>query len=245
MERLPDSNQKTIKLEATLYTPNATGKYPVFIFNHGLVSGFSRVKYDELANLMTSRGIAVIMPMRRGLGGSEGSQNQPRSCDIAINMAGVQHAIEDIDAAFAYVRSNPSLDAERVLLGGNSRGGVLALVYAARRKVAGLKGVINFVGTWGDDRSCRFDDINGTLFKEAGAGSEIPTLWLYGEGDGYNSDKSVKYYAETYRLAGGDLTFRLYAHDFWNGHKLLEKGSKFWLPDLIQFLDRINLVGTN
>ena len=105
MEGLPDSNQKTIKLEATLYTPNATGKYPVFIFNHGLVSGFSRVKYDELANLMTSRGIAVIMPMRRGLGGSEGSQNQPRSCDIAINMAGVQHAIEDIDAAFAYVRS--------------------------------------------------------------------------------------------------------------------------------------------
>lgn len=238
-----EGNDKVVKLEATLYTPRTTGKHPVLIFNHGLVSGFSRVKYDELAETMISRGIAVIMPMRRGLGESEGTQNQPHSCDTAINEAGVQHAIEDIDAALAYVRNNPSLDAEQILLGGNSRGGILSLVYAARRKTAGLKGIINFVGTWNDDRSCRFDDINGALFKEAGAGSTIPALWLYGEGDSYNSDKSVKDYAETFRLAGGNLTFRLYTHDFWNGHKLLEKGSKFWRPDVTRFLDRLNFAG--
>lgn len=78
------------------------------------------------------------------------------------------------------------------------------------------------------------------MFKEAGASSSIPTLWLYGEDDSYNSNNSVKGYAETFQLAGGNAIFRLYSHDFWNGHKLLEKGSKFWLPDLNQFLDRLN-----
>lgn len=212
----------------------------MFVFNHGLVSGFSRVKYDELAEMMVSRGIVVIMPMRRGLAGSEGSRNQPHTCETRINQAGVEHAIEDIDAVFAYVRANPALDANRILVGGNSRGGILSLIYAARRKPVGLQGVINFAGTWNNDRDCRFDDINDTLFKEAGFGSVIPTLWLYGEDDGYNSNNSVKGYAETFRRAGGNVTFRLYAHDFWNGHKLLEKGSKFWLPDLNQFLDRLN-----
>lgn len=237
-----ESDAKSIKLEATLYTPTGTGKHPLLVFNHGLVSGLSRVKYDELAEALVSRGIAVVMPMRRGLAGSEGSRNQPYTCDTTTNYAGIDHAIEDIDAVLAYVRSNASYDMKRVLIGGNSRGGILSLVYAARKKPEGLLGVINFVGTWSSERSCPFDDVNTPLLKEAGAGSSVPTIWLYGEGDTYNSDKSLRSYAEIFKQAGGKVSFHLYSHDIGNGHKLLENGKRFWRPDLDAFLESLGFL---
>ena len=42
-------------------------------------------------------------------------------------------AIEDVDAAMAYLRAQPWADPERVLVGGQSRGGILSVAYAAER----------------------------------------------------------------------------------------------------------------
>lgn len=230
-----------IKLEATLYVPKGSGPFPVLVFNHGYTGGTSRrIKYDALAQEFVTRGIAVVMPMRRGLASSGGSRNEPYTCDIGQNNRGVDHSIQDVDAVLAYVKETSFLDANRLLIGGQSRGGMLSLVYAARRPALPFKGVINFVGTWNGDRNC--SEIDELLFKEAGGLLKIPTLWLYGENDSYNSNQSIARYAEIFKNVGGDISFHLYKHDFWNGHNLLVKGAKYWSIDLDQFLDRLEFL---
>jgi pimeloyl-ACP methyl ester carboxylesterase len=121
------------------------------------------------------------------------------------------------------------------LLAGTSRGGILSVVYASRRPDS-VKGVINFVGIWNDDRC---PDINDQLFTEAARSIRTPTLWLYAEGDRMISKASAIRYSSSFQNNGGMLTFRLYSHDFGNGHALLLKGERFWLSDLDIFLSQL------
>ncbi len=227
-----------IKLDAVLYRPKGAGPFPVVIFNHGGTGGSRRnVRYPEVAQFFVDRGMAVLEPARRGINGSGGAPNDPTNCDVSENTRAVVHAMEDIDAVVAYAKSQPFLDASRLLIAGNSRGGVLSIVYAARRPDVPVKGVINFVGVWSRD-SCR-SPINDTHFSEAGSLLKSPTLWLYAERDSLTSSNSARSYAESFRKTGGDITFHLIPHDIGEGHFLLQRGSKFWLADFGRFLDRL------
>src|SRR5436190_23712554 len=67
------------RLEMRVYQPAATGRVPTLVFNHGSTGSgtnpavFTRsIDYPEVAQFFVERGWAVVMPARRGRGGSEG-----------------------------------------------------------------------------------------------------------------------------------------------------------------------------
>lgn len=226
-----------ITLDATLYRPPGNGPYPTVIFNHGYTGGSRRSPtFRALSEALVARGIAVLFPARRGINDSGGSSNEPATCDVGENQAGVVHALEDIDAVVAFAKAQPFLDSNRLVIGGQSRGGILSVIYAARRPNVPVKGIINFAGIWNDDRCAA---INDALFTEAAGALKAPNLWLYAENDRMTSDRSAKHYADIFRSGGGNLIFKFYAHDFGNGHSLVYNGSRYWLDDLGRFLDTL------
>ena len=116
---------------------------------------------------------------------------------------------------------------------GHSRGGLLSVVYAARRPGAVL-GVVNFSGGWHSDGCAA--DFNDYVYEKAGSASKVPALWLYAENDRLYSASSIKRYAATYERAGGQLFFRLYPPVGDDGHAL-PRHMELWEKDVAAFLD--------
>jgi predicted acyl esterase len=72
-----------VRLQMRTYLPAATGPLPTLVFNHGSTGSgrdtnlFARsIDFPALAQFFVGRGWAVVMPMRRGRGGSEGDYDQ-------------------------------------------------------------------------------------------------------------------------------------------------------------------------
>jgi dienelactone hydrolase len=107
--------------------------------------------YAVQAQYLLSRGYAVVVPMRKGRGQSEGTyaESEERSCDFATWAPGIASALEDLDGIIEYLAQQPYADMSRLLLAGQSRGGFLSVAYAAKGTYRNqVKGVINFVGGW-------------------------------------------------------------------------------------------------
>src|SRR5262249_45726619 len=137
---------KRITLEATLYRPVGDGPHAVLLFNHGSTGGgnvalSTTMRPSRQAQFFVERGFAVLAPMRRGRGASDGAHAEYEgTCNQDVLGAGLARAIEDVDAAMAYLREQAWADPERVLIAGQSRGGMLSVAYAAERPVA-VRGV--------------------------------------------------------------------------------------------------------
>lgn len=240
---------KEIKLEATLYKPTTgEGPFPVVIFNHGS-TGPGAIPATQTENpsgfgrYLNEKSIALLIPMRRGRGKSEGSYTERYDCSLYQSRNGIAYASEALDATIVFMRSQPWADMDKVVLAGQSRGGILSVIYAAE-KPGIAKGVINFVGGWMDDRCNQYagTDINVTLFREAGAKSKVPNLFLYSRGDSYYSDSSVQEYQVEFKKAGGDVESKLFTVDAGvNGHLLFYRFFRLWTPDTDAFLQRVGL----
>src|SRR5262249_50070220 len=135
----PGPEGKHLTLEATLYRPAGDGRRPALLFNHGAtgrgaVAATTTMRPSILAPFFVARGFAVLAPMRRGRGASQGVHaEQEGACQAALLDPGFARALEDVDAAVAYVRAQPWADPDRLLVGGQARGGILSVVYASKR----------------------------------------------------------------------------------------------------------------
>jgi dienelactone hydrolase len=241
------SGGKRITLEATLYLPEAEGPHPVLLFNHGSTGGGTvapsiTMRPRRQAQFFVERGFAVLAPMRRGRGASDGVHAEYEgTCARDVLDAGLARAIEDVDAAMAYLRSQPWADPTRVVVAGQSRGGILSVAYAAERSGT-VRGVINFAGGW---TSQRCDEggrgFNQATFASAGGRTHIPMLWLYAEEDGYYSAAWIRRYQEAFAQAGGVATFHLFPAFGADGHRLVDR-VELWKVAADDFLRRLNLV---
>jgi dienelactone hydrolase len=248
MQEKGTSTPKEIKLEATLYKPTGDGPFPVVVFSHGS-TGPGAIPATQTENpigfgwYLNQKGIALLIPMRRGRGKSEGNYTEPYECSLQQSRYGIAYASESLDATFNFMRSQPWADMSKVVLAGQSRGGMLSVVYAAQ-KPSIVTGVINFVGGWmGDGCTKRAGiDINTTLFREAGAKSRAPNLFLYALGDSYYFDASLEKYPAEFNAAGGDVESKLFTVDPGaNGHTLFYRFFKLWIPDVDAFLQRVGV----
>ena len=240
------SQGKRLTLEATLYRPAGDGPRPVLLFNHGSTGGGTvaptmTLRPSQQAQFFVGRGYAVLAPMRRGRGASGGaSQEYEGTCDPDVLGAGLARAVEDIDAAMTYLRSQPWADPGRVIVAGQSRGGILSVAYAAQRPGA-LRAVINFAGGW---TSQRCDEggrgFNEATFASAGQRARIPMLWLYAEEDRYYSGEWIRRYHEAFAQAGGVVAFHLFPAFGSDGHRLVDR-LEIWAPAVDQFLRQLNL----
>jgi len=242
----PGPGGKPATLEATLYRPAGKGPHPVLLFNHGSTGGGTvalsvTLRPSRQAQFFVERGFAVLAPMRRGRGTSDGAHAEHEgTCARDILGAGLARAIEDVDAAIVYLRSQRWADAERVLVAGQSRGGILSVAYAAERPRTVL-GVINFAGGWTSQRcDVASDGFNRATFASAGRRTRIPMLWLYAEEDGYYSATWVRRYYEAFALGGGIATFHLLPAFRSDGHHLVNR-IDLWGAPADDFLRRLNL----
>lgn len=237
--------ERFIRIEGTLFKPPGGGPYPVMIFNHGSSGGPIPAAYTEnpkaFGAYLVSKGVALLVPMRRGRGKSEGSnKEEPSPCTVEAARQGVRYASEAVDAVYEYLRQQPWASMERVILAGHSRGGVLASVYAAEHPGAAAA-VINFSGGWKNDK-CGAVDVNLALFDHAGSGAKVPNLFLYARGDAFYSDESMSSYAAAFKSAGGNVAFQLLELEKINGHQLFHRAIPVWQGKVDDFLQHVGIV---
>ena len=247
-ERTPLGATRDLRLEGFLYRPPAaSGPLPVLVFNHGS-TGAGRVaptstaqyRYPEVARFFVERGWAVLIPMRRGRGASDGEYLERYDCDRAILSEGVERGLADVDAALAYVRAQPWADPARLLLGGMSRGGLLSVVHPSRR-AATARGVVNFAGGWTVERCDVRTGFNADTFAAAGRAARLPMLWLYSENDRNYGPASVRAYHEGFVRAGGTATLAIFPPIGHDGHILLPGAVSTWQTTVHEFLVRLGL----
>jgi dienelactone hydrolase len=243
----PGPGGRRFTLEATLYRPAGAGPHPVLLFNHGSTGGGTvapgvTMRASRQAQFFVERGFAVLAPMRRGRGASDGAHAEYEgTCEAGVLGGGLARAIEDADAAMAYLRAQPWADPARMLIAGQSRGGILSVAYAAERPGT-VRAVINFAGGW---TSQRCDDagrgFNRATFAAAGGRTPVPMLWLYAEDDGYYSAAWIRRYHEAFAQAGGVATFHLFPPFGGEGHRLVDR-VEIWKAAADDSLRRLNLV---
>ena len=242
---------KPVRLELLLQKPPGAGPFPTVVFNHGSTGrgndpNLFRRSWSSVAvaTYFVERGWMIIFPQRRGRGASDGLYDEGfepdrsgYSCNTKISLSGVDRAVEDLDAVMMHVKSRPDVAVGRILLGGQSRGGILAIAYAGERPDS-LVGVVNFVGGWMGDRCTNAHAINTTTFKRGGKFA-LPTLWLYGDQDPFYALEHSKANFEAFLSAGGKGNFESYWVPGRNsGHSVVAHPS-LWTGRLTQYLDSL------
>lgn len=234
-----------LRLEATVYRPEFEGRRPLVIINHGSTGGgavptTNTNRYERQARFFLDRGFAVIAPMRKGRGKSDGSYSEAegQTCDFDAWSPGPASALEDLEGVIKHVSVLPYVDSSQIVLVGMSRGGFLSVAYSGRGEARQqVKGVINFVGGWVIDQWCP-NDFNRESFATFGKQAQHKMLWLYADNDGTYAEASVKSYARAFIDAGGQADFKLYSGIAGNGH-YVQNHPSFWEPDANRFLESL------
>ncbi|MGG0077787.1 alpha/beta hydrolase [Bacillus wiedmannii] len=125
-------------LQGTITKPKADGKYAAVI----IIAGSGEIDrdgtilplklasniYKDLAHIMARLGVVTIRFDKRGVGKSEGE----------FLKTGMWDLVSDIEATIMYLKEQPFVDPENIILAGHSEGCMLATVVNARTPVNGL-----------------------------------------------------------------------------------------------------------
>lgn len=197
------------KLEATLYRPTDSANAPLAVISHGSGIGADLLqtwREPLLASWLVEHGYAVLAPMRRGRGRSQGDYVEDAHLFDRIGnpvdiTPSVEAALDDLQACVTHALALPGIAAKPVLHVGQSRGGFLAVVHAGRYP-GQVAGVINFVGGWlGGEAAV----LNTPWFSTAGRGSagQVSQLWIYAAHDDYYNETHVRQNHAAFAKAGG------------------------------------------
>jgi dienelactone hydrolase len=226
--RIPHLTLQGATLEGTAYRARHGRPAPLAIITHGSDIGRDLLKsfsYYDTARFLRDNGYAVLVLMRRGRGTSDGVYgeefyNTDRNGNVIDAAQGLREAVEDLDSAIAYGRTLPIVRAGKVLLVGQSRGGLLSVHYAGLKPDEVL-GVINFAGGWMSGRTAV---LNTPLFQQAGksTGAKVKELWIYGEKDSFYPEEHIRDNFNAFRNAGGNVRFEFFRSVPGNGHRILQ-----------------------
>ncbi|MFG3593932.1 alpha/beta hydrolase family protein [Bradyrhizobium sp. RDI18] len=162
---------KPIRLEAVIFRPTGAGPFPLTVINHGSTGGGVILPTEtwfssDLANFLNDRGWIVAFPQRRGRGKSDGLYDEGYACNVDMSLRGADRALADINAAISALRRRQDVAPTPILIGGQSRGGVLSIAYAGLHPEQ-VAGVVNFVGGWARESCFVASTVNHSLFERA------------------------------------------------------------------------------
>src|SRR4051812_29060432 len=131
------------QLPGYLYHPTGDGPHPAVLWNHG--SEKEPRAQPELARFYTEHGFVFFAPIRHGHGNAEG----PYIVDLQKAAAGDAEKVklhdvynQDVVAALAWLKEQPFVDRERIIVSGVSYGGIQTLITA--EKGLGVRGFVAF-----------------------------------------------------------------------------------------------------
>jgi dienelactone hydrolase len=247
--RIPAQNGRTIA--ATILRPEAQGPFGAVILNHG-VSASARERARESSDLLINaaavfarRGYVVVMPLRRGFGTTGGDMAEdPGSCSNPDYKNAEQNAADDVMAAYDYARALPYVDGNRMMLAGQSAGGMVAMVTAARAP-QGLTAVLAFAAGRGGDPEvnpgvpCAIEPV-ARIFDTIGKSVRVPVLFHYAENDLFFSPKVSRGWYDRFNASGAGAEYALQPAFGKDGHYLFGDtlGVRYWLPTVEGFLAR-------
>jgi dienelactone hydrolase len=142
-----------LTLKGVIYKPNGQGPFPAILYNHGGDGRDPRTREQlnsqpELAQFYNKHGFVFFHPFRRGIGGSPGRSlflrvGQGRGRERAARMgAEIEVDNEDVVAALEWLKAQPFVDADRLIMTGVSMGGAQTLMSTTRD--LGIAGFIPF-----------------------------------------------------------------------------------------------------
>ena len=247
------SGPQRLTLEATLYRPAGPGPFPLVVLSHGTPRdpeqrvAQGRLTYNVQSWEFVRMGFAVVIPMRRGYGHSDGAYAEYEGPPDQANFyeAGVESA-RDVRATVEYVSSLPFIDPQRLVLAGHSSGGLASLILASQG-LPGVRGIINFNG--GRGSAARFNCSPDRLIEAcglAGRTTRVPTLWIYSENDSYFSPRLAREMHAAFQRAGGRGEFVMLPPFCEEGHFLFTdvRGLAQWTPVVNRFLNELGFPGS-
>ncbi len=191
-----------VNLETTVFKPEGDGPFPVVIINHGKNFGNNRLQGRERAIVATrqflQRGYAVVLPMRQGFSNSGGAA-VGEGCNIAGN--GEAQA-DDIHAVMRWAVQQPWADAQKMIMMGQSHGGLTTLAYA-QDPHPGIQFVVNFAGGLKYTQGCQWELALKDAFNAYGKKAKVDSLWFYGANDSFFPQQVIKPAHQAYVDAGG------------------------------------------
>jgi carboxymethylenebutenolidase len=236
-------------LKGTIYKPKGAGPFPAVLWNHG--SEKNPGPQPELAAFYNSHGFVLFTPVRRGHGDMPGdyivdvnnrllAENKDNELEAWKKMVPLHEVYNaDVQAAFAWLKAQPYVDKNRIIITGVSYGGIQTLVSA--EKISGVRGFISFAPA---AMSWKMTPLRERMLQAINH-SKAPIFLLQAAND-YNTgpvevlgvavrNKGPLYKAKLYPAFGGPDQHQKGHGAFatWN------LGTEIWGPDVLSFIDSV------
>ncbi len=231
------------------FRPDGAGPFPLVVINHGLDSGSPafqvRTRYPAIAQEFLKRGYAVVLPMRRGFSKSEGVLIDTGCSYSANGRAGAK----DIEGVIGWLRQQSWADASRILVVGQSHGGLASLALA-EDNVPGVKAILNFAGGLhgGGADDCHWESALKSAFSTYGSDAKIESMWFYGSNDRLFEPSLVQQLYRRYTEAGGKAELIDYGAFGVDAHGMFGTQTGFdtiWWPKAKPFFSQPWFTGRN
>lgn len=218
---------------AVLFRPPGDGPFPLAVIAHASTQNVLRraqmpqPEYRALSARLVARGFAVLVPERPGHGATGGKYLEDQGgCDEADYAKSGRATADEISAAASFVRKQPFIRPDGIVLVGHSAGawGALALAGEDPKHVAAIIAFAPGRGGHANDlpnRICAPHTLIATA-GEFGRGARVRVTWLVAANDSYFSPAFSRQLADAFRSTGGKANFRVLPANGSEGHWLAE-----------------------
>lgn len=245
-------NGKPVRLEGfILKRADLAGKLPIALITHGKSANLADMlslrasDYSPQARDLARRGYLSVVVLRRGFGQSDGPMPVNVTCNTDTFVNFFDADADDLQGALQIAAKRPDADPERAIAIGVSAGGAAVMALAARNP-KNLRGVINVSGGL-QTPDCPKEDVLVNAFKNYGATSRVPTIWVYAKNDSLFGPALVQRMQSAYLDGGGDVKLVMYDKMGNDGHQIFADaaGRARWLMEMDGFLGFHSLPATN
>jgi dienelactone hydrolase len=230
------------ELETTLFRPAGEGPFPLIVINHGKESGNprfqNRARFLAATRELVRRGYAVVIPMRQGFSKSTGSYIGG-GCNVESN-GRVQ--AEDVEATLNHFAARPDIDVKRVVVFGQSHGGLTTLAVGALH-LPNVVGLVNFAGGLRQEGCNGWERSLADAVASYAKSTTVPSLWFYGDNDSYFVPETWQRMHSQYLAAGGQARLVAFGSFGTDSHGMFAsaKGTPIWLPEVGAFFATLGL----
>jgi len=238
---------------AVLFRPSGNGPFRLAVIAHASTQNVLRraqmpqPEYRALAAFLVARGFAVLVPERPGHGATGGKYLEDQGgCDEADYSRSGRATADEIAAAAGFVREQPFVRQDGMLIVGHSAGAWGALALAS-----GNPQDISAIIAFAPGRGGHANDVSNEVCAphtlvaaagEFGQAARVPVTWLVATNDSYFSPDLSKQLADAFRRGGDRVEFRVLPASGSEGHWLAETeaGVKLAGPEMERALKLVS-----